>query len=124
MGLSWGIKRHGAVCLHDDQHWGGEASASFLLKPFYRKTYLEYKNMLFLEFLPWCSGLRILHGHSSGIGCSYCWNSIITLGTSICYRCDGKKQKKQKKPLPFLPPDLFRRSSVNSGFDADGFREN
>ena len=41
-----------------------------------------------------CSGLRIQHCYSCGIGCSCISHSISGLGTSICCRCGQKKKKR------------------------------
>ena len=41
----------------------------------------------------WCSGLRIQHCCSCGIGCSWGSDSIPGLGTPTCCECGQKRQK-------------------------------
>ena len=44
-----------------------------------------------VQFLAWCSRLKIWHCHSCSIGCSWSLDSILGPGTSICWGCGHKK---------------------------------
>ena len=52
------------------------------------------------ECLLWCSGLRIRHCCSGGIGHSYSSDLIPGLETSLC--CNVSKKEKKKKGLQFM----------------------
>ena len=62
------------------------------------------KDLLSMEFPLWCSGLRIWHCCSCGVGCRCSLDLIPGLETSICCWCS---QRRKKKTFPEQSIHLF-----------------